>query len=296
MNQDIASLANRAMLASVTISAWQGRRLDKRVSDDVNREHAAAHDIARVTKSIVPRESLARVTRAAKRARDMHRTLTLPWHYDGVGLLTNSAYLKYTERMRECRVEFESAVAEFVAAYPALLADAPERMNGLYNAADYPSEQALPGLFTFRTIISNVPDAGDFRVDVGAEHAAAIRADIERDTRDAIARAMQNVYNRIADKVGRMADRLKHYKPPGGKGDKAESTFRDSLVENVQELVELIPLLNVSNDSKLAAIAERMARELCTESPDELRGNASARASVAQSAESILADVESLLA
>jgi hypothetical protein len=91
-----------------------------------------------------------------------------------------------------------------------------------------------------------------------------------------------------------MAEKLKAFKPAQG-GDRAEGIFRDSLVENVRELVAVLPSLNITGDPTLAAVAARM-EALCRDDADELRDNAAARASVAAEADAILADVGQFLA
>jgi hypothetical protein len=172
--------------------------------------------------------------------------------------------------------------------------DARTRLNGLFNEADYPASDAMKRKFSFRVEVDPVPESADFRVDVGDAQAAQIRSDIEARTRDMMAVAVRDTYGRVADVVGHMAERLRAFKP-GANGTRAQGTFHDSLVENVRDLVSLLPALNVTADSNLARIADRMTA-LCRDDADSLRDNATARASVAAEAESIMQEVSEFLA
>jgi hypothetical protein len=94
--------------------------------------------------------------------------------------------------------------------------------------------------------------------------------------------------------ISHMSEKLAAYKN-GGHGKKTEGVFRDSLVENVRELAELLPAFNLTNDPAFDELAKRIQRELCVENADTLRKDDDVRASVQKSADDILKDVESLL-
>ena len=100
--------------------------------------------------------------------------------------------------------------------------------------------------------------------------------------------AMKHTANQIIELVGHMAEKLKEY----GTAKKGERKFfMDSLVDNVRELVELLPAFNLTNNPKLDQIAKRMAKELCAEDAQALRENEAARKAVAKSADEIVAEV-----
>jgi hypothetical protein len=92
-----------------------------------------------------------------------------------------------------------------------------------------------------------------------------------------------------------MSERLAAYKSSGKRGEKTEGVFRDSLVENVRELTELLPAFNFNADPAYDALVKRIQKELCVEEAKTLRESEDVRASVKKSADDILKDVESLL-
>lgn len=288
-------LSTRAMLARPSIAQWSARKLDKKTSHKVTDEAGAQEDAARVTKSLVASEALETVAKIATEARAYHMQRTLPWLDDGARLLPVAGYPAYVETMREHREKFESAVRAFVAEYDSYVASAPRRLGALFDPADYPEPSQIIRKFSFTTRLFPVPTAADWRVDVSEESAAILRADVEAQSKEAMNLAVRDAYERIAEAVGAMAKKLADYKP-ATEHAKAQGVFRDSLVDNVRSLAELLPVLNITGDKALAEIAARIASELTTYDAEDLRKDDGARYVVAERAAAILADVSAFMA
>lgn len=281
-------LSTRAMLRGVRISMWDGRKHDRAVSDEVNRSKGAAADAGRFNKALVPPEALKPVQSAANRIRAIHARYTLPWTDNGLDILPASAVMAYDSDMRAARAEFETAAESFCSAtFPALLASAPARLGALFRATDYPDAGEIRARFSMRVRTLNMPDATDFRVDMSDAQARAIKAELEAESRAALAEAMDTAWQRVADVCARMVERLNAYKPAAAKGEKSEGVFRDSLVENVRDLVTVLPAFNLTGDPTLAEVAERMRAELCTADAGQLRDDVALRERTAAAAAEI---------
>jgi hypothetical protein len=283
------------MLCGLTIRQWSARRLDRKVTDEVNASHGAAADAGRYNKALVAKDALAGIVTAANAARSLHYARTLPWLDEGARILPAAGFEAYSNAMRDLRHAFEAAVAAFVAAYPSYVDDARLRLNGMFDPADYPDAADIADRFAFGVRILPVPDASDFRVDLADAQAAEIRAAIESAARDALANATRDAWQRVAEVTGRMVERLNAYKPGGATG-RAENVFRDSLVENVRELASILPGLNLTNDPALSRIAERMESDLCQHDAADLRDSDVLRRDTAKAAAAILAEVSDFLA
>jgi len=283
-------LASRAMLARLNVSQWTARKLDKRVTLETNAAHGAQADAGRYNKRLIGENALATIAGVATEARTYHYSVTLPWLDDGARILPAAVYLDYSKKMRDFRAAFESAVAEFVVNYPGFIDDARTRLNGMFNAGDYPDARTIGARFGFGVRLMNMPAGTDFRADIGDAALAAVRADLERDAREALETATRDIWARVAESVGRMAERLAAYKPAAD-GTRAQGVFRDSLVENVRELVALLPALNIAGNPELASMAERMRRELCEHDAEKLRDDDNAREVTAKAAADIAARV-----
>lgn len=288
-------LSEKAMLSHVRVSAWSARRIDRKVTDEVNESHGAANDAGRFNKLLVDKSALSGITAAVSKARTFHYSRTLPWQDDGARLLPAAAFVDYMAQMRTIRAQFDKAVSEFIDGYAKHVDDARSRLGNMFKPEDYPSADDIRDRFAFDTIINPVPAGDDFRVSLGDAQAALIRAEIEARAEAQLTDAMRDVYGRVADVCGRMADKLRSYQP-GNDNKKAEGIFRDSLVENVRELAGILPALNITADPKLSAIAERMRKELARHDAEALREDDALRNEVADAAASILADVSDFLA
>jgi hypothetical protein len=120
---------------------------------------------------------------------------------------------------------------------------------------------------------------------------SALQADMEA----ALKEAMLEPVRRVVDVVGKMAIKLKDYKPATDTG-RAENTFRDSLVENVRELLPLLDAFNLTGDKNITKIAQRMEKELCKNDADTLREDDDVRKKVQKAADDILKQANALMA
>ena len=286
-------LSRKATLVAVDISQWTARKLDKRVTDKINREHHAADDAGRYHKLLIEAKRLEAINSIVAKARRLHYTMTKPWCDEGVRILPNLLHEKFASEFRKLKRDFEQAADEFCRDYPTFIAERKRALNGLFNAGDYPHPAQIRSKFKLNTKTFPVPEAEDFRSDVlDADTIEDIRRELA-ETSDAVMQdAMKHTAKQITDVVGHMAAKLNGYKKAG---NESRSFFSYSLVENVRELADLLPAFNLDNDPALDAIAKRIKKELCAEDAETLRHDDKVRKSVAKSADDILRDVESLL-
>jgi len=287
-------LSRKALLVGVNISQWTARKLDRAITDKVNRQHGAADDAGRYNKLLIAGEHLAELNRLVSRARQLHYTMTQPWADEGLRILPNALYHKFAEEFRTMKREFADAADRFAAAYPGFIEERKAELNGLFNEADYPSAEKIRSKFELDLTILQFPDAVDFRSELDDDTVAEIKAQLQTTTASAVDGAMQHTVERIVEAVGHMAKRLAEYVPSQGKGSPAENVFRDSLVENVRQLAELLPAFNLTGDERLAALTERIKTELCVEDAENLRKNDDVRDAVQKSADEIVAAVQGI--
>jgi len=287
------SITTRAMLVSLNIQQWFGNKHDRKVAQEVADNHKSDVSMGRFVKKLVAKESLDKIRRITSAARLEHYKRTLPWQDGGTRILSSVAYFDYAEKMREFSAEWDAAVAEFLDEYPQLVADARKRLNGLFNQADYPAVNRMPRKFSFRFDVMPMPTAEDFRVQLGDEATARVRAEIEESVNASLKAAMDDIWQRLVDVVAHMKERLDLYSVE--KDGTVNHAFRDSLVENVRELLAILPSLNITEDAKLKQMATRIDKELCTFSAEELRNDETARKETAQAAEAILKGMEAFI-
>lgn len=280
-----AAVHTNAMLARVVISVWEGRKFDRKVSEEINTQHKTQSDAGRYNKHLFggrkASPSHSSVLALAGAVRTAHYGQTLPWTDDGWRLLPTTNFFAYTDAIRKARVEFEVAVEKFLADYPKLCADAKVLLNAMYREKDYPTVEAMASKFSVGVEFAKVPSAGDFRV---ALPAAQI-AQIERETVDRVARAtevaMADAWARLQTAVERVQAKLSD----------PDAIFRDSLIENVKEITEVLARLNVTNDPGLEKMRVKVANEIATLNPDWLRKDTVQRENAVKATNKILSQM-----
>lgn len=280
-----------AMLVSLTVRRWHPHKTDREVGQEVATIHSADPTMGKYRKRLLAKETFAKLSSIINEIRNFHYFRTLPWS-EGSRILSSAAYLEYMAKMNELRQAFDAEWQAFLPLYPALKAEAQARMNSLYKEEDYPSIQDIATKFGVDIGVTPIPSGNDFRVDLGDAEVKRIRKEIEQQAQVTVEQAMKEVWGRLRDVVSHAAERLKAYKDDGAK---VEHPFRDTLVTNITELLDVIPSLNITNDPKLAKFANTIRAEITAYSAVVLRDDAKVRESVAQKADDILAKMAAFL-
>jgi len=270
------TLNHSAMLATLTISQWTARKYDKSVSKQVEAQHQAK-DAGRYNKMLVGKESLESIQKIANATRTYHYKLTLPWGDNGDRLLPATLFQDYADSMRKYKAEFDARVREFVRDYPQLKEEARTRLGTMYDPFDYPLATDIAGRFELKTEFTPVPTSGDFRVNLNAEYVDYIKRDIESRMEQRLREATKHCWMRVKEVVSHIHERL---------SDK-DKTFRDTLISNAEELIAILPALNITNDPDLVEIADEVKALLIH--PDRLRQDETLRSQTADKAAAILA-------
>lgn len=283
------TITERAMLVSLNIQQWMGAKHDKKISQEVARAHNSDVNMGRYQKILVAKESLERLRQITSSARHEHYNRTLPWSDGGVRILSSKGYFDYAASMRAKQVLWDAAVADFIAGYQQMIVEARARLNGLFNEGDYPGISKMRGKFSFAFNVLPMPTSQDFRVELGDEETARVRSEIEQSLNDSLRVAMSDVWGRIRDVVARMSERLHAYSLTE---EGVSNPFRDSVVDNVRDLLDILPTLDITEDPTLAKISKRINAQLCAYTADELRESDSAREKTAKAADAILKQME----
>lgn len=273
------SLKEKSMLIGLTIRTWVARKYDAQISLEISEMHAKTNDAGRFNKHLLPgkAESYEAVLKKGRELRSFYYENTLPWSKEGHRILPAANYQDFADGVRRMKREFDILVDNFLREYPLLKEDAKVLLNGMYRESDYPTMDEMPGKFGIDIEVLPLPDASDFRVTIADEEIGLIRKEIQERMEREFEAANRDLWMRLRIAVGNMIGRLSD---PNG-------IFRDSLVDNLRDIVALIPKLNVTGDAKLAEIAETCSKELARYEPQTLREDMVIRAQVAAQAKEI---------
>lgn len=284
-----------ALLASYNVSMWSVTRTNRKITNDVNTslsESMKQHKVGRYMRNLI--DTSAPEYRAVCRARDLGRKLhyayTLPWQ-EGLRLLNPLAVDDYREQMQLAKDLFDAAVTDFIAVFDDLMADAhdalkAEAQDKYWRSSDYPDEDDLADLFCMTTVLSPIPHNDEFaQVSniIGAELASELSAELQSQQTEQWATATKSVWQRLEKALRHASDMLSN-------GQRIHA----SVMDNLQELTDLLPVLNITNDAALETSRKELQSLFRTYSQEALKnkndyGEFPARANCAAEVDAILA-------
>ena len=129
-----------------------------------------------------------------------------------------------------------------------------------------------------------MPDSKDFRCYLGEQQLKTVQAGADA----AIARlsksAVADIYRKITAMLERIVTTL----------DKKDAKFKNSLINNLKDLCEMIPVLNINDDPELERIRKTCTAQLTKASCDSLREDEQYRQQTADKAKKILESVRKI--
>jgi len=279
-------LTSTAMLASMKISSWAARVTDKDITQDVSTTHAARDNTGKFTKRIIDKAGMKAITDVISQARQYHLSATLPWGQDGIRILPAKKFSEYSARMRGFEADFDMAVNAFEANYIKLKDEARDMLGTMYDENNYPHVSEIKEKFKIEVSIMPIPKADDFRVNLSTDIVDQIKKDIEKKEKDILANAVKSVWKRLFDTIKIMQDRL---------SNPETKLIRAALIENIRDIVNIIPELNITNDKDLEAMRKEVEKKLCVYTRDELQAEPEKRYELAETAEEIMKRMEGYL-
>jgi hypothetical protein len=273
-------IQNSAMLVDLNISVWTGRKMDKKVSDEIdaakNTKAKGGNYHKKLLAGTARLDSLQKLVAAI---RIWHYEQTLPWSDGGSRLLPMKNFFDYKATLAAYEQQFNDEVQVFLTEYPTLVSAAAFQLGDLFDNTEYPDVDKLANKFGFKYVFLPVPEVGDFRIDVSEAGKEELKQQYEKFYNDKLGEAMGDAWARLHECVKHMSEKLANAPTPRETKDGPNYTqiFRDSLISNANELCELLTKLNVTNDPKLEharATLESAVNGKCAEDlrkSDELR-------------------------
>lgn len=268
------------VLVSLSISKWNGKKIDNAASRELNERKEASADASRVTVQLVSPETFAALTALESQIRAFHYSKTLTAHEDGLRFLPVRNVEEYLAAMAAFRSQWSEAVDAFCVAYEGQSTEqsARARLGKLYHATDFPDVAQVKGKFAIAVNVYPAPSPNQLVAHLPEDIADAMRASIAESVREAEARANEEIYSRVTESLAKLHTALAD---PNKK-------FRDSLFQNVREAVAAIPGLNFTDDPDLEVIGSAVESNVLTTTPEEARNDQEKRAKVSEKAKQLL--------
>jgi len=279
-------LADSSMLVSVTVRCWEGRKLDRTVSNEVISTKHAKSGAARVNKQLIPKYALEAIQTARGGIRSFLYSHTLPWSTEGSRILPSRGFFDFDQGMQDRIADFDAAVEAFLAEYPAHMRAGMDALGDMAQQSEYPSADQLRRRFCATIDYFPIGDpSDDWRLRLSEEQMQRVRDRAQQCEREAIESATREVWDRIEKPIRHITETLRQYST----GDRKR--FNDSLIGNLRDLVPIMRGLNFSEDRHIERILDRVEHELCPIEPNTLRASPAVREHTASAADDILRDL-----
>lgn len=284
-----ATLSSSSMLVTVNISNWRGRGHDKRASAQIIASNNAERGTANVYKKLLPNsDALKAIGDHVSLMHRVHTRMTMPWADKGARLLPTASYMKYHNEMTALQNKFYTLVDTFLDDYNLSIAEAQVHLGDLYDDKEYPTVDELRYKFKCAIAYAPLPESGDFRVDLPKEAIAELQSSYVNYYEEKAKQAMNDVWERLYKVLKNMSEKLDY-------ADKEnKKVFRDTLVSNVTDMIELLRVSNMTNSVQMTAMADQLEEALLGVTPDALREDDYFRAETKRAVDAAIAALPSL--
>ena len=254
-----------AMLVGLRITAWSGRLYDREASDHVAVHHDATTSAGRYNKRPAAQGRIRRPHRHHERS--AHPALRQLPALGRQGLApAHRRQLRALHRAHGRAPRARGAPARPLhQGLRRLRRPGPARLGQALRIEDYPAKEDLRDKFSISYRITPVPDADHFIAKLASDDTDRVKRNIERHIEEQLHDAVGDLYRRLAEAVERVSERLEE--DDNGK----PLVFRDTMISNIRDLVDVVPRLNIFGDDRLARLCEQVKDRIAGVEPDSLR-------------------------
>jgi hypothetical protein len=290
------SIKNHALLVSLSVSKPQMTKKDDKATRDAESANNA-HGAGQFRKDLYPKSLVQPILTVESSARAYIESVTYMWTR-GEYLLPTAKFMEFTERIGKYQVEFDQCVTAFLNNWSNVMQQAQTSQGELFDANAYPDLTDLKNDFRFRVNYRPVTDAGDFRVQMQDDEMDALRTEVETATRESMNNMLRAPLERLKEVVQRLhevtakSDREVLNKKTGVV-DMRPPIFRDSVVDNIMEEINLLHAFADVMPDNVLAIAKEIANT--TPHPQQLRDNPDARKEVNTQTAALLNSINAML-
>lgn len=293
-----------------TCSLPSQSRKDPGTTEEIKVARSLGKDSGRWIQDKYPKSALEQIKQKIAEARQYHNKLTFPFGgsddeeggsdaIKGIGILPGVLIPEYQDSMRRFASELSFLVETTFLVDPVQWVNwARAEHNGTFDASNYPGASLdangqlifdedkfkveMRKKFYLKSEPLPVPDAEQFTQNMSALLGTDAQS-VNMRVKDATEEANKQLLARLLKPVQAMASKLVE----SPKGDATDIRFKNSLVENIIEIVDIAPKLNIAGDPNIDAFIAEM-RNLTIHTPDELKKDKAIRSKVATEAEALM--------
>jgi hypothetical protein len=253
------------------------------VCEEVDQQNSTKTRAGNYHKNLLAGSSkLTEITKIANAIRGWMYGVTQPWGDNGDRILNMAYFMEFKDRL----TDYEGSSVLLSTTFSVTTTHWLRRR--LSNSVTCSIVRTTPHVrpsrpsSAFRYSMIPLPQAGDFRVDIGEDGLRELQAQYESVLQQRVTGAMTEAWERLHDCLSRMSERLED------SDDGKRKIFRDSLVENAIEICGLLKSFNITNDSRMDEMRKQLEDAMRGVDADSLRDSDSLREQTKRKVDNIL--------
>lgn len=271
----------RAMTVSLEILSTSGKKMDRSAGGEVAENHSANYNAVEVYKKLYKTSTFETMKSLEAQIRVWFEKRTLPWEVKGQRLLPSKLFFEFNEELSKWKSAYHLLASRFIAEYDDMVSTDRIRLGSLFNEKDYPPVEKMKEKFGINVFFAPLPEAIGQLEGLAIEAMEEINKNIQISMLRSQEAAMKDIWNRIYDAVSHLHKRCS-----------SDGRLYESAFESVNELVDILPKLNITDDPNLEAIRQELQNKLYGTIVENVRKDDAERAKVASDAEDILKTME----
>lgn len=283
---EVTKLSEEVMLVKITIRRWSPVIADTSVSNDVAQRNNSDPALGRYYKRLLTSPSLKDFEYNELQAREYNKNVTVPFADGHFRMLPNANFFSWRDKISE----FSDKAANFASkfAYEELdqaVADAQTNLGSLFDVGNYPKADDVFRKFAFESTVMPLPNNSNWVVDKLNSAQIELEEIYQRQLTDSLVAAKEDVLRRIHSSLTPIVERF----------SQPDKRFKRTIIENVANLVDLLPSLNITNDPELNKLTEELSLKVASINAQKVRDDVNLRKIVSDDANRIVADTENIL-
>jgi len=250
-------IARDCTLVSIegSLFPWS-KRDDQAAANAASADHADSERFSAYVQRLTKEDRLPPQQKLSEARRFLDFPTGFKWDGKGSFAVVNTKLDSVVSKLETFRAEFYDLVDQLCKRLPDLREQAKADLNGAYQRLGFPTEAEVRERYRFDIKQTAITHPDDIRLNhVSAKARMAIEEGTRKEYADKINELHKTVFEKLEAALSRVVENLTDFS--SGKIKR----FEDTMVTNLEELVEALPTLNVSNDRTIAAAVVR-ARDL----------------------------------
>lgn len=220
------------------------------------------------------------------------RRYTFPWEDGSKRLLPSGLIEEFQKKIDEKFGQRQALVQALKNEYEDIILQSKKSLGGAFDEDDYLSSDEFAERFSHGYVLEPLPDTNHFLVDLPAAKIDEIKKNLEQSIHDKMKVATNSAHERTVKLLNDLISGLSRH---GKKTGQRSSRFNNFTVELVDELIDVLPALNITGDPRLARAAEDLRNKVKPHlNPDDLRSDENKRKQVIADTEQVVQDLGGL--